>query len=112
MNSERANILNVQVSRFDLNETMQQFSHAIENGKKLRVAVTPVNCILWARKNDRLKSLYNSADIVTADGVPVVWASKLLNTPIRGRVTGLDLLPEFSAVASKNGYSFFFFGSC
>ncbi len=111
MNSERANILNVQVSRFDLNETMQQFSHAIENGKKLRVAVTPVNCILWARKNDRLKSLYNSADIVTADGVPVVWASKLLNTPIRGRVTGLDLLPEFSAVASENGYSFFFLGA-
>ncbi len=111
MNSDRANILDVQVSRFDLDETMQQFSYAIENGNKLRVAVTPVNCILWARKNERLKSLYNGADIVTADGVPVVWASRLLNAPIRGRVTGLDLLPEFSAIASKKGYRFFLLGA-
>lgn len=87
------------------------FSDAIDNGKRLRVSVTPSNCLLWARKNKKLRNVYNSADIVTADGVPVVWASKLLKRPIRGRVTGLDLLPDFAAVASQKGYSFFLLGA-
>lgn len=46
-----------------------------------------------------------------ADGVPVVWASKLLGCPIAGRVTGLDLLPEFAKTAEEKGFTFFFLGA-
>ncbi|TVR15939.1 MAG: glycosyltransferase [Balneolaceae bacterium] len=108
---QKVNILDVAVSRYNLQETMEEFSNAIKKKEKLRVSVTPVNCILWARKNESLKKIYNSADIVTADGVPVVWASKFLGDPIKGRVTGLDLLPRFSAIAAKEGFSFFFLGA-
>lgn len=108
---DKVNILDTNVSRHNLQETMALFSDAIDNGKRLRVSVTPSNCLLWARKNQKLKDVYNSADIVTADGVPVVWASKLLKRPIRGRVTGLDLLPEFAAIASQKEYSFFLLGA-
>lgn len=109
--NDRVNILGTEVSRYNLSETIEMMSDAIQNRKKLRIAVTPVNCILWARKNFKLREIYNTAQIVTADGVPVVWASKLLNKPIRGRVTGLDLLPEFAGVASEKNYSFFFLGA-
>lgn len=109
--NNKALILNTQVSKFNLEETLQEFERAIENKNKIRVAVTPVNCLLWARDDKNLQSIYNSADIVTADGVPVVWASRLLQDPIKGRVTGLDLLPAFSAVAAEKGYSFYFLGA-
>jgi N-acetylglucosaminyldiphosphoundecaprenol N-acetyl-beta-D-mannosaminyltransferase len=46
-----------------------------------------------------------------ADGVPLIWASKLLGVPIRGRVTGLDLLPAFAERAAQKNYSFFFMGA-
>lgn len=108
---DRVHILGTKVSRYDLQETVRLMSDAIQNRKKLRMAVTPVNCILWARKNERLREIYNSADIVTADGVPVVWASRMLKEPIRGRVTGLDLLPEFAKEAASKNYSFFFLGA-
>lgn len=107
----RVDILGTHVSRYDLSETIRLMSEAIEKQKKIRIAVTPVNCILWARKNDRLRQIYNSAEIVTADGVPVVWASRMLKEPIRGRVTGLDLLPEFAAEAASKNFSFFFLGA-
>ncbi|MDX1640824.1 MAG: WecB/TagA/CpsF family glycosyltransferase [Balneolaceae bacterium] len=109
--SDRVNILGTRVSRYNLSETVELMTDAIQNQKKLRIAVTPVNCILWARKNSRLREIYNSAEIVTADGVPVVWASKLFKKPIRGRVTGLDLLPEFAKVAASKNFSFFFLGA-
>lgn len=109
--NDRVNILGTEVSRYNLRETIELMSDAIQTQKKLRIAVTPVNCLLWARKNRRLREIYNSAGIVTADGVPVVWASKLLKKPIRGRVTGLDLLPEFAKLAASKNFSFFFLGA-
>lgn len=109
--NDKVRILETGVSRYNLTETMQQMCSAIEEGQKLRIAVTPVNCLLWARKNRELNAVYNSADIVTADGVPVVWASRMLSEPIRGRVTGLDLLPAFSEISARKNYSFFFLGA-
>ncbi len=109
--AEIVNILGVDVSRLNLDETITQMSEAIEKGERLRIAVTPVNCLLWARKNSSLQQIYNTADLVTADGVPVVWASKLLGKAINGRVTGLDLLPKFSETAAEKGFSFFFLGA-
>lgn len=109
--SDRVNILGTEVSRYNLSETMEFMSEAIQGGKKLRISVTPVNCILWARNNPKLREIYNTAEVVTADGVPVVWASKVLKKPIRGRVTGLDLLPEFAKVAAERNHSFFFLGA-
>ncbi len=111
MQKDSVNILDVEVSRHDLKETMHLFTDAIESGHKLRVSVTPVNCILWAHKDERLRQIYNSADLTTADGVPLLWASKFLGSPIRGRVTGLDLLPEFSKISANKGFRFFFLGA-
>lgn len=104
-------ILGVRVSRYNLSETMLQMKQVILNREKIQVAVTPVNCILWARENPKLMTIYNKAAITTADGVPLVWASKLLGEPIRGRVTGLDLLPEFASISAECGFSFFFLGA-
>ena len=109
--SKRINLLGVNVSRSGLNETIDYMCDTIDEGKKMRMAVTPVNCILWAHNDKNLRDIYNSADMVTADGVPLLWASTLLGEPIHGRVTGLDLLPEFSKVAAQHGYRFFFLGA-
>ncbi len=109
--SEKVNILGVNVDRLNLCDSISKMESAILEGEKIRIAVTPVNCILWARKDPSLNIIYNSADMVTADGVPLLWASKWLGKSIRGRVTGLDLLPEFSKVAAQKGYKFFFLGA-
>ena len=104
-------ILSVNISRLNLQETVEQFCRWIDLHEKKRVCVTPVNCVLWARRDETLREIYNSSDMNTADGVPLIWASKILGGPIHGRVTGLDLLPAFAHVAAQKGYSFFFLGA-
>lgn len=111
MKTDSINILTVKVYRGNLEETIKRFEHAIEHKKKIRVCVTPVNCVLWAYKNKVLRDIYNSSDMNLADGVPLLWASKLLGIPIRGRVTGLDLLPAFAEKAAQKNYSFFLLGA-
>lgn len=108
---ENTDILGVRIFKGNLRETLELFTHWIETKQKRRVCVLPVNCILWATANESLKELYNTSDLNVADGVPVVWASRFLNNPIKGRVTGLDILPAFAEIAYKKNFTFFLLGA-
>lgn len=114
MNEQIANKINVGqigISNVSLPEVIDIFNNCINNNEKMRVCVTPVNCIVWANRNSHLKHVYNSADITLCDGVPVLWGSKFLGTPLKQRVTGLDLFPAYIEECYKRGYSFFLLGA-
>ena len=111
MEKLNSRILSINLSRANLAETVDAFCSWIDSHAKKRVCVTPVNCLLAARNDTRLRDIYNSSDMNLADGVPIVWASRFLGDPIHGRVTGLDLLPLFSEWSARKGYTFFFLGA-
>jgi N-acetylglucosaminyldiphosphoundecaprenol N-acetyl-beta-D-mannosaminyltransferase len=89
----KVNILGIQVSSITLETLLNKFKGAIQANSKASVCITPVNSILAANKNVVVKNIYNNATYTLCDGVPVLWASKILGTPIVERITGLDLLP-------------------
>lgn len=107
----KVNICGTGISNVSLAETMDIFDEWIEAKQKKRVCVTPVNCVLWAHKNEQLQHVYNSADLTLCDGVPLIWAASLLGKPLKGRVTGLDLLPMYLNRAAAKGHSMFFLGA-
>jgi len=47
--------------------------------------------------NPALAAAYHEADLSIADGMPLVTASRLFGTPLRGRVAGSDLVPKIFA---------------
>ncbi len=108
----KINIGGTGISQVSLDETMQLFDKWIKGKEKRRVCVTPVNCVVWANKNQTLQQLYNSADLTLCDGVPLIWASKFLGKGIlKSRVTGLDLLPRYIARCHEQKHSQFFLGA-
>ena len=50
-------------------------------------------------------------DLAGADGQPVVWAARLLGTPIPGRVNGTDLMFELFELAEREGYGVYLLGA-
>jgi N-acetylglucosaminyldiphosphoundecaprenol N-acetyl-beta-D-mannosaminyltransferase len=108
---EKISIGNIGISNFDLQETIDHMNKVILSEGKIRVCVTPVNCVLWARDNIELANIYNTADLTLCDGVPLLWAAKYLGTPLKGRVTGLDLLPEYAKQAANKNIKMFFLGA-
>ncbi|GAC1400766.1 MAG: hypothetical protein NVSMB63_20100 [Sediminibacterium sp.] len=107
----KINIAGTGISNVSLTDTMAIFDPWIQAGEKKRVCVTPVNCVVWASKNEALKEIYNTADLTLCDGVPLIWASRLLGNRLKGRVTGLDLLPQYMEQAYKKNHSLFFLGA-
>lgn len=66
------------------------------------VVVTPnVDHLVRLERNPDFKEGYAGAEFIFADGMPVVWASRLLGNPLPGRVTGADLFVELCQQAVK-----------
>lgn len=56
------------------------------------------------------RQAYAGATVVVADGMPVVWASRLQGTPVPERVAGSDLIRSLSAAGAQHGRSVFLLG--
>jgi len=73
--------------------------------------VTPnVDHLRRCRSDLSFSVLVSEASLVVADGMPVVWASRLQGTPLPQRVAGSDLISSLSAAAAKEGRSIFLLG--
>lgn len=69
-----------------------------------RYVVTPnVDHAVMFQSDAQLRSAYRNADLVLADGAPVVLASRLLDKGLPERVAGSDLAPALFRRASKTG---------
>ena len=53
--------------------------------------------VMAARRLPEFRATIERADLVTADGVGIVLAARLLGRPLRGRVTGVDLVEALAA---------------
>lgn len=103
-------ILGFRVSRLDLEGAVQDLDRMIQSGTKHRVVCMTVNSIMSARGDQWLRSLYNKASLALPDGLPIIWASRILGEPVPGRAAGPDLLLATSAMAARRGYTCYFMG--
>jgi N-acetylglucosaminyldiphosphoundecaprenol N-acetyl-beta-D-mannosaminyltransferase len=66
--------------------------------------------VMMARKQPELASIFNSADILVADGIGVVKASKIIGNPLPERVGGIDLAQALFPRWAERGDRLFLFG--
>jgi N-acetylglucosaminyldiphosphoundecaprenol N-acetyl-beta-D-mannosaminyltransferase len=73
--------------------------------------VTPnVDHLVQYRRDPAYRSACDAAALRLADGMPIVWASRLLGRPLPARVAGSDLLPALSEMAARRGDAIFLLG--
>lgn len=56
------------------------------------------------------RELIDEADLVVADGMPLIWASRLAGEPLPERVAGSDMVSSICEIASARGQSIFLLG--
>lgn len=75
------------------------------------VVVTPnLDHLRRCASDTSFSDLVAAADLVVADGMPLVWASRLQGTPLPQRVAGSDLIWSLSAAAARQDRSVFLLG--
>lgn len=108
---DRCFLFDVGFHNLTLHEAIARAEQMLLAPERSHMIVT-VNSVslLKSRKDPTLLEIYRRADLVTADGVGIVWASRLLGLPLKGRVTGIDLAQSLLERASVNGYRVFLLG--
>ena len=61
-------------------------------------------------RNPALAAVLRRAELVIPDGMPLVWLSRLLGTPLPERVTGADLVPMIAERAARDHVKLYFLG--
>ncbi len=110
-----ASVLGVPVDDVTMDEALDRVTAMVERGRTSgrvhMIATVNVDFICNAVQDDRLMRILGRTDLSLADGMPVVWGSRWLSTPLRERVTGADLVPALVERAAERGYRVYFFGA-
>lgn len=93
-------------------DTATQPLHSMGTERRTRQIVTlNPEMVMAARRDPTLAATIRSADVVTADGIGVVWALQLRGVRTARRLAGVDLLEAFAALAARRGYRVYLLGA-
>ncbi len=105
--SERVNILGVGVSAVNMALALERIDGWVGARDRQYVCVCPVHSIMECRRSEEVRRIFNSAGMVTPDGMPLVWVAHWSGHPQVGRVYGPVLM---LAVLGRQRHRHFFYG--
>ncbi len=113
---QRLLILGVRADRVAMAETLERLQALIEQhrrsgGPAQQIMTVNTEFIWTARKNAAFRETINQAALSVADGMGVIWASRILRCPFPERVAGSDLLPLLAERCAARGYRLFLLGA-
>ncbi len=108
-------LLGVPIDNLSMVETLDRIENFVAKGRRTgkthQIATVNTDFLVKSLDDSHLRSLLQNIDMCTADGMPIVWGSKLLGQALRERVAGSDLVPLLAERAAKSGLSMYFMGS-
>jgi N-acetylglucosaminyldiphosphoundecaprenol N-acetyl-beta-D-mannosaminyltransferase len=109
---ERVEILGVKIDPIGLTETSARIIDlCTSTHSTFGYTVTPnVDHVVRFQDDPDFRAVYDAAELVVPDGVPLLWASRLLRRPLPERVNGTDLVVRCCRDAARAGVRVFFMG--
>src|SRR5699024_3396823 len=108
---KRISILNVPFIKIDQEHFVQKLHENIKDKQKAFVVTANPEIVMLAQRNKSYLQLINDATYVTADGVGIIHATRILGEALPGRVTGFDTMTSLLQLANENKYAIFFLGA-
>ena len=81
-----------------------------ESGERRYVCVANVHMVMEAHRDQGFRKIVNNSDLVTPDGMPLVWTMRLLGNENQNRVYGPTLTHHVCEIASQRGLPVGFYG--
>jgi N-acetylglucosaminyldiphosphoundecaprenol N-acetyl-beta-D-mannosaminyltransferase len=104
------NILVLKISNGTSSQFVQKIVSFSVIGFSTYICIANVHMCIEAKRDKKFTEIVNNADLVAPDGMPLVWALKLLYGIKQDRVAGMDLLPKLLEVAERKDLKVFFYG--
>jgi len=108
--AESRHILGMRVDATSYDDATELIMSWARAGSSRAVCVAAVNNVMIAKDDPSFLAVMNDADLVTPDGMPLVWGLSWLGVPSATRVYGPELTPMILSRAAKEGVPVGFVG--
>lgn len=105
-----ANIGLLEISKATEAQVVEHILSSATQGRGGWVITPNADIARQVRMNSATGSLVRQADILVADGMPLVWASRIIGNPLPERVCGSNMVWSLSEGAAGNRLSVFLLG--
>ena len=106
----KIDVMGLKFDSMTMDEALSR-AEVLLRGDKAAYVVTPNAEIAYEALHDvQLREMLNGADLMLPDGAGVVLASKLLRTPVKQKVAGVDFAAGLLSILERNGQSLYLLG--
>jgi N-acetylglucosaminyldiphosphoundecaprenol N-acetyl-beta-D-mannosaminyltransferase len=107
---ERVALMGVEIDRLNESETIAVALDRLREDVGGWICPTNLDVLRQCVESEEIRELVRTADVVVADGMPLVWASRLAGRPLPGRVAGSSLIETLPREAAAAGATVFLLG--
>ena len=104
-------ILSTPIDVLDNGGVLERLDQFIQEKRFHQVATANADFVVNAMNDAELRHILRVSDLVTPDGMPLVWASRMLGRTLPERVTGADIVPLLAELAARKGYRIYMLGA-
>lgn len=107
----RIDVLGVLYDSLNMNEAVEAALKLMEKRSGAYVVTPNPEIIMLSHENAELACAIDEAALVLADGIGVIYGAKILGTPLKSKLPGIDFADELMAQMALEGKSVFLFGA-
>ena len=106
----KINIRGVNFDNLTLNETVELILSRLKKGEQTAVYTPNSEIVQACIEDSSLYDVINSAEVICPDGIGVIKAAKILKTPLKEKVAGIEVGEALLAALADGSKSIFFLG--
>lgn len=110
MGMKETTVLGVGFSQLTMDGALDEISTYMVQDKPHLVVTANPEMVMLAKEDQLLGEILERADLVVADGIGVVWASRILGDPVPERIPGIELAEGLLHRAAQKGWRVFLLG--
>lgn len=107
----KTEILGIRFDNLTRQEAAQRGRQLLEENSYHYVVTPNPEFILAAEQNPEFRDALNGADLVLPDGVGVVYSARIMGTPLKERVPGIEFATDMLACLNETGGRLYLLGA-
>lgn len=108
---ESLKIHGFRIDQVTMDEALALCADFITEGGPHQIVTADASMVMTAREDAEFQGIANKAALVTPDGAGIIWACKTLGTPLKAKVSGVELSEKLVALSGQKGWRVYFLGA-
>jgi len=108
---QRIDLAGVLIDRVDLRAAVERIGAFLASETPHQIVTVNLDFLSLAQREAHFRETINQADLVVADGMPLVWVSRLKGERLAERITGVELVDQSCQLAARNEQGVFLLGA-